>query len=55
MHVLLGHVARRESQVSEPGREWLALADIGKAALPTPVRQILQAANLAGAISTAQR
>ena len=55
MHVLLGHVARRESQVSEPGREWLALADIGKAALPTPVRRMLQAAKLTETTATTHR
>ena len=44
MHVLHCHVARQALPLMEPGRTWLALADVGKAALPTPVRQILQAA-----------
>ena len=44
MHVLHCHVARQALPLTEPGRTWLALADIGKAALPTPVRKILQAA-----------
>ncbi len=33
---------RRVEAVTEPGRVWLALADLEGAALPTPVRRILQ-------------
>lgn len=46
MHVLLCHVQRGQQLATAPGREWLALADIDKAALPTPVRRILQEAQL---------
>lgn len=36
------HVAHPDSRAEAPGRLWLALADVPDAALPTPVRTLLQ-------------
>ncbi|MBI5938777.1 MAG: A/G-specific adenine glycosylase [Betaproteobacteria bacterium] len=35
-------VARRPARLNEPGRLWLPLADAGEAALPTPVRKLIE-------------
>ena len=43
IHPLLAHLQRHHRSAEEPGRLWLALEDAKGAAIPVPVRKILQA------------